>query len=204
MGRERVAGFSPVRSFADRESDSSLADAITWVGVALQTVWTVAVLWTGSDAGSSVDDFEILVLGSLLLMFIWGWRWVIYLREHVDTRSGKWRLAPLLVIACALFVAFGGAFFVRFLASRPALDRFASSMVAAGPMVPNPPAPIEVGLFQVRDVEVLTHGTVRLIIGKDWFYDAGLVYCAEGEPPVIDEDFYAPLGGGWFHWHRSF
>ena len=199
-----------MRSFADRASASSLAPAITWVGIALQTVWTVAIFWTGSDAASSVEGEMILVLGGFVLMLIWGWRWVIYRREHVDRRSGKWRLAPLLVFACALFVEFGGAFFIRFLASRSALDRFASSVAAAGPVqVPQYPVALrsKSELFHVQEVEVLPGGVVRLILGDAWFGQAGVVYCPEGPPPdVHDELFrhsYSSLGGGWWHWHRS-
>jgi hypothetical protein len=195
-----------MRSFADRESaSSSLAPTITWVGVALQAIWTVAVLWKGSNAGLSVSALWVLWLGTIALAPLWIWRWIVHLREPAESQTGWWKLGPLLLIGCVLFVAFGGAFFVRFLASRPALDRYARAVAAAAPSIPScePDPPVSVGLFEVHETELLPGGVVRLITSADLFDDAGIVYCAEGEPPVIGEDSYTPLGGGWWHWHRS-
>ena len=195
--------ISPIRCFADRGSPSALPQTITAVAWTLQIAWMAAILWMGSDAGMSMDGFLLMVLVVLILLPVWGWRWIVWMREHVDARSGKWMLGPCLMIACSVFVVLGGAFYVRFFVSRPALDRFAEKLIAAGASASEPGGPVSVGLFQAREVELLPGGVVRMITSRDLFDTAGVVYCTEGEPPVIGEDSYSPLGGGWWHWHRS-
>ena len=62
-----------------------------------------------------------------------------------------------------------------------------------------------VGLFWLREAEVLPQGVVRIITTDCMFDDCGLVYSPAGVPPRIGEDMYEALalGGPWYHWWRG-
>lgn len=60
-----------------------------------------------------------------------------------------------------------------------------------------------VGLFEVRESELLAGGIVRMITAEDFVDHAGLVYSPKQKPPVRGEDRYSRLYGSWWHWQRS-
>jgi hypothetical protein len=60
-----------------------------------------------------------------------------------------------------------------------------------------------VGLFDVKETELLDGGIVRLITTEDFVDHAGFVYSPQQQPPVRGEDSYRHLYGSWWHWQRS-
>jgi hypothetical protein len=105
-------------------------------------------------------------------------------------------------VLCFAFVWSGASFWVRFQCSRPALNRYvqsASPMIASGTFTPG----VRVGLFWLREAEVLPDGVVRMITTDCMFDQCGVVYSPRGAPPVVGEDTYNALGGPWYHWWRS-
>ncbi len=60
-----------------------------------------------------------------------------------------------------------------------------------------------VGLFDIRETELLDGKIVRMITAADFLDDAGLVYSPDRVPPVRGEDAYRHLYGDWWYWHRS-
>jgi hypothetical protein len=60
-----------------------------------------------------------------------------------------------------------------------------------------------VGLFEIRETELLEGKIVRMITAADFLDDTGLVYSPDRVPPVRGEDGYRHLYGDWWYWHRS-
>jgi hypothetical protein len=112
--------------------------------------------------------------------------------------------APLLLLAGLAFVPSGAAFWVRFMMSRSSLNGYvhtAAPTISTGSFVPG----VRVGLFRLRDAEVLPQGVVRMITTECGVVDTcGLVYSPTGAPPRVGEDVYDSLGGPWYHWYRRF
>jgi hypothetical protein len=169
-------------------------------------VWAVYVLALGSDAGLTVPVLLVLVWGGVGLLLLWG----LYLGVHVlatrrspQRRHVRWLLAgPALLLLCFAIVWTGAAFWVRFFISRPALDAYvrrASPESLGGSFKPG----LRVGLFWLREAELLPGGTVRMITTQCMFDDCGVVYSPSGKPPRLGEDHYSSLGGAWWHWWRS-
>jgi len=181
--------------------------AIPWGPFALEGAWALLILVLGSDAGLTVPALILLVWGAIALLGIWLVRWFAHLIATRKTATPKghrrWLLEPALVLACGLFVWFGLAFRVRFLASKPALDRYVREVGARASDAGVEQAPMWVGLFRVRETEVLAGGVVRLITTPCMFDDCGVVYSPTVAPPRVGEDTYSPLVGGWWHWWRS-
>ncbi len=66
-----------------------------------------------------------------------------------------------------------------------------------------PIATRSVGLFEIRETELLEGKIVRMITAADFLDDTGLVYSPDRVPPVRGEDAYRHLYGDWWYWHRS-
>jgi hypothetical protein len=60
-----------------------------------------------------------------------------------------------------------------------------------------------IGLFKVKETELLDDNIVRIITANDFFDDAGFVYSPDRKPPTIGEDSYRHLYGSWWYWSRS-
>ena len=177
--------------------------AITAVAIAGEMAWIAYVLGRGSDAGLSVFVLIMLVWGGAALLLFWLIRLAVhFIARGKEPRSSyfiRWLIEPLVLGASFIAVWSGVAFQTRFFFSKPALQQFASA-----PHVVNPsPSGPWVGLFHIREAEVLPQGVVRIITTDCMFDDCGLVYAPEGAPPVVGEDSYTPLGGGWWQWLRS-
>ena len=52
-------------------------------------------------------------------------------------------------------------------------------------------------------VDRYENGFRFLIWGSGFLDPVGFAYASEGEPPIVGEDRYEPLGGGWWHWTES-
>lgn len=182
-----------------------LERVLTVATVAGVAAWVAAGLLVGSDAGVTVFVRLGLFYGGVGVLALW----VVDLLVHVFTtgrhrerRSIRRRAATVLVFAAVVgVVVTGGAFRVRFLLSRPALDAFVARHAS------RPDAQVQprtrIGLFWVREAEVLPGGVVRLITTPCMFDDCGVAYSPAGDPPRIGEDVYSRLGGNWYHWFRS-
>jgi hypothetical protein len=59
-----------------------------------------------------------------------------------------------------------------------------------------------IGLFYVRELECAGECR-RFITARNFLDDAGVAFCPTGRPPVLGEDSYRHLFGGWWRWNRS-
>ncbi|MCI0441179.1 MAG: hypothetical protein L0177_18915 [Chloroflexi bacterium] len=169
-------------------------------------VWAAYVLLLGSDAGITVPVLLVLVWGGAAILVLWAVRSVVHLlvtrRDPASRRVRRLVAEPVALALCFAFVWSGASFWVRFQFSRPSLSRYVQSTspaIASGVFTPG----IRVGLFWLREAEVLPNGVVRMITTDCMFDHCGLVYSPRGAPPVIGEDTYDALGGPWYHWWRS-
>ena len=184
---------------------------VRWLPGVAVSAWALAVLWLGTDAGYSIPAFLVAELGGLLLLGWWLTRlvlWVAHSRkrrpqEPVNSRPLvlRWLWEPLTIVTCGAIALTGIGFPARFALSRPALDRYAQQVRERGDSTP--PAGQVVGLFRLREVELLPGGVVRLITTSCMMDDCGIVHSPTGRPPVIGEDSYRQLSGDWWHWFRS-
>ena len=214
----RGSGFLRCRSPARAEHDSrsgrmTLPAPLKRAAIprVVLGLWAVVVIWLGSDAGFNIIAFLVAEFGGLILLGWWLARLVVWLvrrrrspgAEPAFTRSHtiRWLWEPVTIVACFAIAYTGILFPARFAVSRPALDRYAMQVRERGDSTP-PPGKL-VGLFRVREVELLPDGVVRLITTECMLDDCGMVYSPIGRPPVIGEDSYRPLSGNWWHWHRS-
>lgn len=182
-----------------------------WIRRATIGTWAVVVLWLGSDAGFNIFAFLLANYGGLILLGWWLARlvwWVARRRrspadEPVSTRRRvlRWLWEPVTIVACWAIVYTGILFPTRFAVSRPALERYARQVQERGDSAP--PTGGIVGLFRLREVELLPNGVVRLITTSCMLDDCGVAYSPKGPPPVIGEDSYRRLSGNWWHWYRS-
>jgi hypothetical protein len=180
-----------------------------WLGIltlTLAAAWAMYVLGLGSDAGITVPVLLTLVYGGGAILILWclrlGAHILITRRAPEQRRLLRLLLAPCFVVACVAAVWTGVAFRIRFLLSKPALERFIRHPTTVERRA-DPPPPARVGLFWLREVEVLPGGVVRIITTPCMFDDCGVVYSPRGLPPIIGEDHYRPLAGAWHHWWRS-
>jgi len=176
------------------------------MALAAELSWCLYVVGRGSDAGLSLFVVLASVWGGGALVLLWSIRLVLYVvatRKVPESRRWRqWAIEPLALMVCFTLAWSGLAFRARFLLSRPALDRYARAPTVVAPHYPPTQGP-RVGLFWIREAEVLPGGVVRMITTDCMFDDCGLAYSPGGEPPVIGEDRYTALGGGWWHWWRS-
>lgn len=184
---------------------------MTWrlVPTLLLGVWTAASLWLGTDAGLSITALILTAYGGMLLLAIWLVRLVRWLvrgrrssgMEPVATgrRVLRWVWEPATIVIVFVVVYYGLAFPTRFRLNRWALESYVQRV--QGGDVPSQAR--VVGLFRVRETEVLPGGVVRMITTDCMFDDCGVVFSPRGRPPTIGEDSYYPLADGWWRWWRS-
>ena len=93
---------------------------------------------------------------------------------------------------------------IRLKLSEPALTQYVRD-VRAGRISARETTDIPrwVGLFQVKETELLDGGIVRVITAEDFLDDAGFVYSPNRVPPIRGEDSYRHIYGAWWYWHRS-
>ncbi len=93
---------------------------------------------------------------------------------------------------------------IRVKLSESALDRYVREVQTKYHSTQKiPMAKRSVGLFEIRETEVLDGKIVRMITAEDFLDHAGLVYSPARMPPSIGEDGYRHLYGDWWYWHRS-
>jgi hypothetical protein len=172
-------------------------------------VWGGYLLLFGSDAGLPFFPVMItLAWGGAAVLVLWVLRVILHLavtrRAPERRRVRKLAVEPLVLLICFALVSSGAAFWVRFMLSQSLLNNYvqtASPKIASGSFTPG----VRVGLFWLRQAEVLPQGVVRMITTECGVVDTcGLVYSPTGTPPVVGEDVYDSLGGAWYHWYRRF
>ena len=132
------------------------------------------------------------------LPYVWS-----VMRKETRERSGGivyWALEPF-TFALAIAIAVSGvSSHVRFVASKSALTDYVTSVSAS-----ETHSEQRVGLYTLKETEVLPNGVVRIITTESGFDDAGFAFSPRSAPPVIGEDSYKklPFSDGWYHWHRS-
>jgi hypothetical protein len=179
---------------------------LAWLTILLGVVWTTYTLALGSDAGLTVPVLLVHWWGGIALIglcAVWLVVHVLATRATPASRHVRRRLVvPALLLLCFGLVWTGAAFRLRFLLSRPALERFvrdARPSIVRGEFRPG----VRVGLFRIQEAEAMPGDVVRLITTNCMFDDCGVVYSPAGSPPVVGEDTYKPLGAHWWHWWRS-
>jgi hypothetical protein len=160
-------------------------------------VWVGVSLWLGSDAGLSVIAILITIYGGTAFVVLWltlvGWK--VFRKSSLQV---CW-LEPIAVALVLAVVATGMAFQLRFRLSRSSLERYVHVVARTGV---SHRRPVRVGLFYIRETEVLSHDIVRLITTACMFDDCGVVF-SSSEPPRLGEDMYKSIGNGWWLWRRS-
>jgi hypothetical protein len=184
----------------------ALDRALAGLGVCCGIVWAAYILCCGSDAGITVPVLLIAWWGGAALLGLWLLRLLIHVVANRATRE-RWHVGRALVElallgCCFALVWSGGAFRVRFLLSRPSLTHFARE-TKPFTIKKRSESGVSVGLFRIREAEVLPGGIVRLITTQCMFDDCGVVYSPGGRPPVLGEDTYTALGDNWWQWWRS-
>jgi hypothetical protein len=178
-----------------------------WLFLSVSVPWLAYMLGWGTDAGLPVPVLLLLVWGGLALLLFWLVRLVRHVRatrrSPAERHLKRVLWEPLVVLTCAALVWSGAGFRVRFIASEASLNQMVRaahlSASAARGLVGT-----RVGLFTIREAEVLPGGTVRVITTSCMFDDCGVVFTPDGSPPPrIGEDSYSALGGGWWRWWRS-
>jgi hypothetical protein len=171
------------------------ADRVLFLAIAVP--WVVCLLGWGTDAGMTVPVLLISEWGGAVLAVLW----LLRLWLHGRTRVIVLELFVLVVVAGLVWSGIG--FRARFTASRPALARLVGdggASIRRGEVGPGS----RVGLFRIREAQALDGGIVRLITTECMFDDCGVAYNPDGTPPPrVGEDTYGSLGGGWWHWWRS-
>lgn len=155
-------------------------------------IWFAVSLWLGSNSGMGLPGLLLSVYGGGALLIAWAAAFALAYGFHRSFRR-PW-LEPVAIVAMWAGTYFGVFFEVRFLLSRPSLDRYASARIARNGQ--------RVGLFLARETEVLPDGVVRIITTDCGLDDCGLVF-SRGIPPRIGEDQYERLSGNWWRWWRS-
>lgn len=180
---------------------------MAWCAGIFETLWLLLALVLGSDAGLNIFGLFTIVYGAAGLIVLW----VVRLLLHALSSRGQpwrrfrvWAVEPVLIAVVVGCVWWGLFLWPRFLLSLPALDRYAKTVQQGPPESPGQHAPRLVGLFLVRETEVLPHGIVRVITTSCMFDDCGLAFSPRhAKPPRIGEDSYDRLSFGWWRWWRS-
>jgi len=181
--------------------------------VILSILWFVLILCAASDAAIEFTCFLVLFFGGLLWGLVWLVRFIVFLvrqsrgsipRPPFRRALFYWGFEPTFLVLSLLIAVSGLLCFIRFSLCRTALDSYVAEVVAGRVQEQQFGAPKRwVGLFRIRETELLPDGVVRIITASDFLDDAGFTYSPVSPPPIIGEDVYKHMSGAWYHWHRS-
>lgn len=120
-------------------------------------------------------------------------------RLHI-TPTGwmRWLGIPILGTLFVVLVAMDVPLRVRFELSRPALEQ-AEARVEAGETI----QPGWIGLYPIERIDRLPNGARFLVSGSGFLDPCGFAYNRGERPPVLGEDSYYELVGGWWVWRES-
>jgi len=169
----------------------------------LVVAWAFLLALSTSDGARWAYEYLLLVYGGTALSAAWLIGTVAVLLDKPGRAKAlrrPWIYAvPLLLVAALYALWLDVPFAVRFRVSRAALDQFVRELPRGTQWfeLHDPP---RVGLFAAIYVD--TPGTsVRLMTGYCGVVNrCGSAYCPAGEPPVVGDDYYSPMGHGWWRW----
>lgn len=172
---------------------------------AVAVLWAAAMLVVVSDGGVSMLDAAAIGVGGIfalvwLVAFLirWGWSGKAESGLARPWRLPRVGLPPLALLAVLVGAGLDLPFRARFAASRGALERWARAVEAD----PAGEAGHRVGLFRLRAVDRAGEA-VRVVLAECGLDECGVAWSPGGPPPVLAEDLYAEMGGGWWRWRRS-
>lgn len=161
-------------------------------------LWAIVSMVAGSNVGLTVFALLVLAYGAAIVIVVWAVVLLIARRNMLPLQR-PWR-EPLVVFGVLALVYLDLPFYVRFFSSEPFLDQYVQSVAAVG----RPrQMPHRVGLFTIREAEVLPTGVVRIITTDCMFDDCGLAFSRVGQPPLIEQESYRQVAGRWWQWRRS-
>lgn len=185
--------------------------------VLLCLFWLVFVLIAFSDAAAHY----LIVILTIWVFGLWGFSWfmrvlillgTLLISRFQQRPSQPVPLKKLLNLGIELatiglslaLILFNIPTSIRLKLSESALMGYVQEVQAGRRSLQQRGAPTRrVGLFDVRETELLTGGIVRLITTEDFVDHAGFVYSPTQKPPIQGEDTYRHLYGPWWHWQRS-
>jgi hypothetical protein len=117
-------------------------------------------------------------------------------RAQVRRRWWRWAVVPLAVAVTAALLVTRAPVRIGVVLAGDDMRTFAQR--------PGSPPPQRVGPYQVASAEHLPGGGARFLLRDSGFLDpSGFAFSPTGPPPVLGEDTYTPLGGGWYVWTQS-
>jgi hypothetical protein len=138
----------------------------------------------------------------MMAMMAWvTWLILNLIQRGLRLAPGEWArwLAFPAILGVAYLVSWSPIpFDVRLGLSRAGMDAAAARLEVAGTATFG-----WIGLFPVERLEHLEDGFRFLITGSGFLDPVGFAYMGGGEPPVIGEDRYEPIGDGWWLWVES-
>lgn len=172
----------------------------------LQVVWAGWLIYRASEGGLSMLVYLGYVYGGALFavtLVVWVVTGV-FAASARERRVGRSlgrpavRFQAAVLVLVFIVVPSDAAFRARLAFSKSALRAVASSAIEGFRSEQSR----WIGLFRVHEVDKV-NGAVRFITAECGLDDCGVVFSPAGPPPRVGEDSYDDLGGGWWHWHRS-
>ena len=181
-------------------------------GKFMTVVAGIAALLMIFSAASPGMIFPTLMLGTFAWMVLGGYYilrlsiWLVlhwYFKRAVDDRTGMrnaWIWPPTICATMAILLVLNAPLRIAFLISKP----WMSDLAATAAHTPNQlPRRAWVGLYYADEIQPIPGGVRFLVRGSGFLDRMGFCYSPDREPPVIGEDYYRPLGGGWYEWEES-
>ncbi|MDI6104763.1 hypothetical protein QLQ12_39850 [Actinoplanes sp. NEAU-A12] len=121
---------------------------------------------------------------------------LVLARAEVRRRWPRWAVVPLAVAVTAALLATRTPIRIGVVLAGDDMRTFAQR--------PGSPQPQRVGPYRVAAAEHLPGGGARFLLRDSGFLDpSGFAFSPVGPPPMLGEDMYTPLGGGWYVWTQS-
>ena len=173
--------------------------------------WLTFILIVFSNA---VPDL-VIALCTCLVLLIWGaslvlrgilillsnWRQRDPIQRH---QSWAWTIEPFVLLLSIILPIWQVPLMLRLKLSETALiDYIQVERKVRHPQQLSVHPRRWVGLFEVRETEILDGGVVRMITGGAFLDGAGVVYSPDRQPPTKGEHNYRHLYGNWWSWQRS-
>jgi hypothetical protein len=180
-GRRRLAG-TPGRALG-------LVTAAI-VGLTL-LAWAVPGGWWRVQlaAGAAWVVLGLLWAGRLGFALVLG-------RAEVRRRWWRWAVVPLAMALTGSLLVTRAPVRIGLVLAGDDMRTFAQR--------PGSPPPQQVGPYPVASAEHLPGGGARFLLRHSGSLDqSGFAFSPAGPPPVLGEDTYIPLGGGWYVWTQT-
>lgn len=138
----------------------------------------------------------------MVLLAVWLFRLfpvLVHRRIRLSRREWvQWIGLPVVVVATHYAFLSPIPFEARLAASRAGMEEAAAQIMADADAAPGC-----IGLYPVERIDRYDHGFRFLIWGSGFLDPIGFAYTRDGEPPIVGEDRYEPLSGGWWRWTES-